>query len=193
MGKTLYLLRHGDTGARGRFIGSTDLPITPEAKHQLQSSARLLKDKAITSVICSPMTRCRQTAEVLRLDAEITYDERLREVDFGNWEEMTFDDIAAGWPEKVDEWARWSEDFTFPGGENMGGFLARIKDVSCFVNESAQENMLLITHGGVIRQLICHYLGISHSSYLLFEVKAGMFTTLSLHSNGGILTSLNSG
>lgn len=193
MAKTLYLLRHGETAANGRFIGSTDLPVAPHGFLQLDTTRDLLLKEGITRIFCSPMLRCRQTAEHLGLWQRAEECAELREIDFGDWEGKTFTEISSTWPEKVQEWGTWSESFTFPAGENIGGFLDRIREVKSCIDSCDDEKILVISHGGVIRTLICLYLGLSAGNYLLFEIKAGCYATLSLYSDGGVLTSLNCG
>lgn len=193
MAKTLYLLRHGDTAANGRFIGSTDLPVSPNGYCQLDLARENLESKGITKIFCSPMLRCRQTAEHLRLDTAAIENQDLREIDFGAWEGKTFEEISRQWPDTVREWATWSEAFSFPDGERIGAFLQRIYAVKASIDACRDERILVISHGGVIRNLICLYLGLSADKYLLFDIKAGCFSTLSLFSDGGILTALNCG
>lgn len=193
MAKTLYLLRHGDTAANGRFIGSTDLPVSPNGYPQLEATRERLQSAGITAIFCSPMLRCRQTAEMLELGPAIIENADLREIDFGAWEGKTFAEIVQGWPNTVRDWSTWSEQFSFPEGENTGAFLKRIDAVKKSIDSCNDEHILIISHGGVIRSLICLHLGFSPDKYLLFDVKAGCYSTLSLYSDGGVLTSLNSG
>jgi broad specificity phosphatase PhoE len=193
MAKTLYLLRHGSTEANGRFIGSTDLPVSELGFHQLEATRKLLEAEDITRVFRSPMLRCRQTAEHLQLQDRAIECEPLREIDFGAWEGKTFDEIARGWPDTVRQWGTWSESFTFPAGENIGGFIQRIKEIKTRIDLCDDQKILVISHGGVIRNFICMYLGLSADKYLLFDIKAGCYATLSLFSEGGVLTSLNRG
>lgn len=193
MDKTLYLLRHGSTGQNGRFIGSTDLPVARSGFAQLDETSTVLQSLGISAMYCSPMLRCMQTALHLKLGLHIHEEACLKEIDFGLWEQKTFDEISVQWPKEVDEWANWSEMFTFPGGENTGHFLQRIQNAKSLIDSSNAERILVVAHGGVIRHLMCLYLGISSDKYLLFDIKAGCYSTLSLFSDGGILTSLNSG
>lgn len=193
MGATLYLLRHGDTGADGRLTGSTDLPLSEHGLDQLYQSRMLLKEKGITRVLASPMLRCRQTLDVVDLGISPEFLDDLREIDFGAWEGLRFSEIAGQWPEEVRAWAEWSEDFTFPRGERIGGFLERLTRVQQHIARAQEATTLVVAHGGVIRHLLCSYLGIEPRRYLLFDVRYGQLASLELHSGGGILTSLNCG
>lgn len=193
MPKTLYLMRHGDTGAEGRFIGSTDLPVCETGLAQIDITAQLLQGHEISTMLCSPMLRCRQTVERLGVPCAVTYLEELREVRFGRWENKTFAEISKEYPQEVDSWASWSEEFCFPGGEKTADFIRRIQAVKKDIDRIDQEKILVVSHGGVIRQLVCLYLGLSPENYLLFDIKAGCYSTLALFSEGGVLVSLNSG
>lgn len=193
MPKTLYLMRHGDTGAGGRFIGSTELPVTKKGLVRIAAAGKMLQGSGISAVLCSPMLRCRQTVEQLGFADIVNFRDNLREVHFGLWENKTFSEISHQWPEEVESWACWSEEFCFPEGEKTADFLARVKSIKQEIDTMEQENILVVSHGGVIRQLICLYLGLDPVNYLLFDIKAGCYSTLALFSEGGILVSLNSG
>lgn len=193
MVKTLYLLRHGATAANGRFIGKTDLPVVDSGYVQLEKTRVLLSEEGVSEILSSPMLRCRQSSEHLQLGLETVVLDDLREIDFGNWEERNFQEISESWPDEVAAWSVWSEQFAFPGGENIGDFLRRLKKVQEYIAQCKAEKLLVVTHGGVIRHLLCLYLNISPRNYLLFDIRPGRYTTLSLHSQGGVLTSLNCG
>lgn len=192
MVKTLYLLRHGKTAANGRLVGSTDLPVADNGYARLERTGARLREINVSALFCSPMLRCRQSMECLKLGIEPVMVDDLREMDFGEWEDKSFSEIAESWPSEVAAWANWSEQFTFPGGENIGDFLGRLQKVQERIQQCQAENLLLVTHGGVIRHLLCLYLNLSPANYLLFDIRPGRYSTLSLHSEGGVLTSLNS-
>ncbi|SHO50128.1 histidine phosphatase family protein [Desulfopila aestuarii] len=192
MAKTLYLLRHGETAANGRLVGSTDMAVAEHGYVQLAQTGERLRRRDISAVFCSPMLRCRQSAEFLQLSLDPVIVDDLREMDFGDWENKSFSEIAELWPSEVAAWSNWSEQFTFPGGENIGNFLCRLQKVQECILQCEAEKILLVTHGGVIRHLLCLYLNLSPANYLLFDIRPGRYSTLSLHSQGGVLTSLNS-
>jgi broad specificity phosphatase PhoE len=191
--KQLFLLRHGQTAARGRYIGSTDLPLAPEGERGVEQIASLLRQKEFDAIYCSPMLRCRQTLDILALEQTSHICEELREIDFGRWEGLTFAEICEQDGEIVDSWSRWSEDFSFPQGESLRDFLNRIMQIKKKIAEGPAEKLLLVTHGGVIRHLICSCLGLAPEKYLLFDVQPGLFAVVDLYRDGGILAGLNQG
>lgn len=193
MAKNLYLLRHGTTGADGRLIGKTDLPISVKADDQLAKTADMVHQLSIQRCFTSPMLRCRQTVERLNLEPSPLVLEELREIDFGLWEGKNFPELERDFPDEVDEWSRQPDRFSFPGGESIAEFVGRVAKVREIVAQCDEQNILLISHGGVIRHLICSYLGLSSSASMLFNILPGCLSTVHIHSQGGVLTSLNSG
>lgn len=196
----LSLIRHGKVGDeyRGTFIGKTDVPLAITGRRQAQRLKRQLRDifKAAPDsvILSSPLQRCRETANIASqgLNIPVQFDDDLREIDFGEWEVLTFEKIAATYnSNEIAGWARFDRDFTFPGGERLGDFLDRVARVGERLAALDCESAVVFTHGGVIRALICHFLKLDPRNYLLFEVGPASVTTIRLFENGGILTGLN--
>ncbi|CAK8719797.1 Alpha-ribazole phosphatase [Candidatus Electrothrix laxa] len=198
----LFLLRHGPTSAPpGCFAGSSDVPLSGQGLARLDKISAQLKD--VDYWYCSPMLRTRQTLDYLQQKGcsagESLYDERLREIDFGRWELQTFADIAA---KDEDHLAAWNQylDFVFPEGEAVSAFIQRVEamlavfsgmESSVDTSTNATNTVAVVTHGGVIRTMICLALGISPRNYLLFDVPPASLTVLELFSEGGVLRGLN--
>jgi alpha-ribazole phosphatase len=189
----LFLLRHGKTVLAGKFAGSTDVDLSSAGIEQVQSLRPVLARERFEKIFCSPMHRCRQTARLLDLDAEISYAEDLREIDFGLWEGKDFSEIEKNNPESVRHWIEDPEGFCFPEGECRSDFILRVERFKAMLQGSDNEKVLVITHGGVIRHLICSYLGLSFEKYLLFNIHEAEFSTLDCFAEGGVLTGLNKG
>ena len=193
MVKRLYLLRHGRVDTRGRYIGSTDLPLLPEGVDDLVAVAPYIRRQNIGEILCSPLLRCRQSLEALNLAARYAICSDLREIDFGEWEGLSFAEILQCDASLVEKWAEWSEDFNFPGGEGIRPFLQRIHKVRQMIDTAVADRLLVISHGGVIRQLICSCLGLGPENYLAFDIQPGLCSVIELHSQGGVLVGLNQG
>lgn len=189
--KKIYLLRHGDTGRQGCYIGSTDVPLSATGQQQVRDSARALRGKKIEQIFCSPMLRCRQTYAQLDLPIPYQVHELLREVDFGRWEGKTFAEIVADDAEAVAAWTNDPAHFCFPGGEALVDFHKRVAAIMKILNEENNKHILLVTHGGIIRHLLCLCLGIPLDKYLVFDVQPGSYSSLLLYPDGGVLTGMN--
>jgi broad specificity phosphatase PhoE len=191
---SLYLLRHGPAAAPpGCLLGSTDAPLSGCGLDRL--NGLLLQLQGVERWHCSPMLRARQTLDELRRRGcrteQLSYDERLREIDFGQWELKTFAEIAAADPSRVQAWQEEYEDFAFPGGEAVADFVGRAGKMLADL-AAAGGAVGAVTHGGIIRTMICLALGLPPRNYLLFDVRPASLTVLELFPGGqGVLRGLN--
>lgn len=160
----LVLLRHGETeqSLERRFSGSSDLPLTAKGEEQARAAAeRIAGTPAISAIYSSPLRRARQTAEAVSaaIGVPVQVDDELREVDFGDWEGMTFTEAqdAGG-----DAFARWmgSTDYAPPGGESQAQCLERIAAVrNRLLRTHKGERVLVVTHMTPIKALVGEALG----------------------------------
>lgn len=193
MTKQLILIRHGKTGYSGRYIGSSDVPLSADGCRQISELKTKMPDTAASAVIASPMLRCRQSCALLFPGHPVVYEDDLKEIDFGRWEGLSFPEIAAMDPEYVDLWAGGSVSFRFPEGEGLGHFISRVQEAGNRIASFSEDTVVVVAHGGVIRLLLCYFLKIDPSHYLLFKIAKGKFATLELFPEGAVLTGLNHG
>ena len=162
----IHLLRHGMTEANqdGRYIGRTDLPLSPEGL------AALLKLKdgyeypgagaapGTVRFFTSPRLRCRQTLEALYPGCQPTPVEGLAECDFGKWENRPLRELKL-----QEEFLRWMEgkDQQIPGGESPEVFRQRVcaafEGVVNDLIHAGDTEAVICTHGGVITLLMQLY------------------------------------
>ena len=189
--KDIYLLRHGDTGLNKQYVGSSDVPLSPNGVNEVIKSCAFLSTINFDTVLCSPMKRCVDTAAHLTCSCPVLFHDFLREIDFGRWEKKKFEEIVKSDKAEVDAWVDDPETFSFPGGESLKHFQQRIIEAANYLQESNDKIILVVCHGGIIRHLICTLLNIPDSQYLLFDIYPGCFTKVRLHKEGGVLTGLN--
>lgn len=133
-GTTLLLVRHGATAhtAQRRFSGCTgdDPPLAQTGRAQASRLADTLAAAGIDAVVCSPMRRTRQTAEILAraVGVPTAVDEDLREIDFGAWEGRTGPEVDHGWPGGLTAW-RADPATAPPGGESVTAVAHRVAGV----------------------------------------------------------------
>jgi alpha-ribazole phosphatase len=196
MAVRLLLIRHAATeaGNRKRLVGSTDVPASETGLRELSRLPGVLQQFAPEAWYCSPLQRVRQTVERLReidpVHREFIVDERLREIDFGRWEMKSFGEIAEAEPDAVRSWLEF-DSFVFPEGEGVRSFQERIRGVLADLSRSGAKEIGVVTHGGVIRTMICLALGLSPANYLLFDVRPASMAVIDLDGAGGVLTGLN--
>ena len=116
---TLILTRHGRAAADDIMLGGQlDVPLTADGRAEAEALGRRLAGVRIDRIVASPMIRALETAQVVAAGRPIEVDERLRELDYGRWEGLTYPEIDAGDPALR---ARWEHDPAAthsPGGES---------------------------------------------------------------------------
>ncbi len=197
MTKKLLLVRHADTGSqyKERYIGSSDVPASDIGLAQVARLQSHLNVYCPQSWYCSSSNRALQTEKALRRvlhhPRKTHFDTRLREIDFGSWENLSFEEIVTKNPEEVNKWAGMSPDFRFPDGEAYTAFVERLTSMLSLFTADPAEHILVISHGGVIRTMICLLLELEVCNYLLFDVRPASLTVITLLGEKGILTGLN--
>jgi len=195
MADQLLLIRHAGIGPTwaGRYVGRTDLPLGPDGLREAQGLAALVQSRKAGCCFSSPLARAAETARTIAQAAglAVEVDQDLREVDFGRWEGRTFAEIAAADPDAVARWAAFGADFAFPGGESLAAFLDRVSLAAERLAAHPAKVVMAVTHGGVIRTMICRLLGLDPRSYVLFSVRTASAATIDLYEGRGVLSGLN--
>lgn len=184
----LFLIRHLPTEStkKAAFYGATDLGLSKEAIKYGPAFSN--KQRSDYGFYTSPLKRCKMSAEIFFPNEAVKSLVNAKEVDFGKWEGMTFEEIAVQDPELVDQWSN-DPEFSFPKGEKLRHFEERI--IKLAEQLHTHEKVVLITHGGVIRYLICYFLGLDFNKSLLFNVDLATLTHLQIFDKGkGVLKGL---
>ncbi len=192
--KQLVLIRHCEAGhERVRYVGKTDMALTQRGRQQAEKLAKAIKKETCSHALSSPSRRCLETAEALIKGTAITLeqDSDLREIDFGRWEGLTFQEILARDPELVEQWALGRMDFRFPDGETLMGFWERVCRAAERLHEAPSERVLVVTHGGVIRFLLCYFLGLDTHLHLCFKIQPASVTRVHFQDGKAVLAGLN--
>jgi probable phosphoglycerate mutase len=165
-----YLLRHGETewNAENRFCGRTDVPLSEAGRRQAKSLAERLKPLPFEALYSSPLKRALETARLISefVGLQPIPDQRLVELDYGQWEGKTLAEIMKSDPNTFRSWDADPGLVAPPGGES--GLEARRRVVSFLDFLAArhpQGHVLVAFHKTVCRLAICHALGMSPSEY----------------------------
>jgi alpha-ribazole phosphatase len=191
----LLLVRHGRTKLHrtDRFWGSTDVPLSDEGIRQAEQLGRRLAREKIAAVYTSTLSRARLTGEIIaarhRLDVTTIGD--LCECNFGYIEGLTYDEIKQKYPDLAEELDR-GRVVAFPGGENIieldgrvVAFLERLKGIE------PGETALIVSHGGPLRLLVCHLLGIGIEHWQQLRIDHASLSIVETFPAMAILNLLN--
>ena len=155
--REILLLRHAKPDYRDGlrcYLGSrTDPPILPVAPEKTAALSALLDRADIRSVWSSPMLRSRQTAERIAGGRSVGVVQGMQELDCGQWDGLSFDEIRARYPE---EYALRGEDPTrpMPGGETLDQCAARALGALDGLLSRTEGPLAVVAHAGVNRVLI---------------------------------------
>ena len=188
---TICLLRHGETAYNAdgnKYCGRTDIPLTEKGISQAQTMNTLLQDFTFDQIFCSPLQRAKTTAEIASGTPEkVQVDERLIEVDFGQWEGKRSDDFIA---EDPNSWYNWlSDPERFEAGrtgENAKQVIARLDS---FYNELLDkyddQTILVVGHNGVNRLFMAQQLGMPLKNYRKIVQENSALTLITLDKHKG--------
>lgn len=189
----IVLVRHGAVEERfaGRYLGSTDAPLSAEGRAQAAALGRRLGAGPWDACFASPLLRASQTLEAIRPRCPIKVDPELCEVDFGAWEARTFEEIQRDDPQAAQDWGRAGADFAFPGGERLHAFYARVGRAAVRIAQLRSGRVLVVCHGGVVRALVCWLLDLPLDHFAAFRIQYASITTVERSDGAGRLSGLN--
>ena len=157
----LLLIRHAepDEDAHGRCYGRLDVGLSPVGLASAERLAESLRAVELDAVYVSPRLRAVQTAAAL--GASRIVEDRLRELDFGQLEGRTYDEIEREQPEFFRSWMETPTLVRFPGGESYGELRERVSaTLDDIVTANHDRTVALVSHGGVIRAALALALGL---------------------------------
>ncbi len=160
MSRALFI-RHAETEMAGRFCGHSDPDLNAQGRMQLASLTNLLSAEPIDMVYSSDLRRASATAQAIAAVREIPQVVRpaLREIDFGRWEGLRWEQIEQIDPEYAREWVARYPHLAAPSGENFQAFEARVLGEVTRLLDDSRGPIAVVTHGGVLRVVLRHLCG----------------------------------
>ena len=189
-------MRHGYTALNSaeRYWGRTDVELSTDGLRQAERLRDRLATEKIDAIYSSNLKRALVTAETItsRHRLEVITCAEMDEMNFGELEGMTFDDIHRLHPEVVKLWRRGDPKLKFPGGESLEEFNRRVTQFAARLKEHApQETILIVAHSGSLRSLMCHLMDIELKRRWQFRLGFASLTILETYPQGAILHLLN--
>jgi len=166
MGVKLFLIRHGQTlwNKEGKYQGDKDIDLTRVGINQAKLAAKYLSRVDFSNIYSSPLRRAIDTANIINKtkNLKIIARENLKEINFGKWEGMKFDEINRMFHEDYQKWLGDPYNNCPTGGESFKQVKERTAaEIDNIVNENEDDcSVAVITHGGVILSLLVHWLQI---------------------------------
>ncbi len=155
MATIVYLIRHGETewNKLGKFQGSTDIALSEDGIRQAYLAAKVLKGK-FDYIYASPLSRAKQTADIIGETSHVStqIEPEIKEINFGLWEGLTFEEIKEKYPKEFVSWRNpleghlMSDDKSIRNaGKRAGNAIRRL------VEGHQGERIALVAHGGILK------------------------------------------
>lgn len=189
----IYIVRHGVTNynQENRFQGQLDIPLNEEGLAQVAKLGNYFQKKPVDVIYSSDLKRAYQTAEAISnvKDLQIRILPGLREVNVGKLEGMTWAEVKENYP----NWARAGHNHGYPGGETRLEIENRVKNSWEYIaKRHSNDNVVLVSHGGIIKSLICLLLGVNNENRSKFVIDNSSITRIIYNDSGYRIKSLNS-
>lgn len=193
----LWLVRHGETEANvaGLYSGHAPTPLTERGIAQAQTLGRLLRNVPVDNVLCSELERARHTTQLVLEDREVAVRNmpELNEMFFGDWEMRHHRDLAR---EDAENYAVWCNDWqnaTPTNGEGFQAFTLRVERfIAQLADYKACQNLLVVSHQGVLSVLIARLLSMPAAAMWHFRVEQGCWSAIDFCDDFAVLKVLNS-
>ncbi|EFE08308.1 adenosylcobalamin/alpha-ribazole phosphatase [Citrobacter youngae] len=193
----LWLVRHGETDANvaGLYSGHAPTALTARGIAQAQTVGTLLRNVPVDNVLCSELERARHTARLVlaERDLPVRIMPELNEMFFGDWEMRHHRDLAR---EDAENYALWCNDWqnaTPTNGESFQAFSQRVERfIAQLADYKACQNLLVVSHQGVLSVLIARLLSMPAAAMWHFRVEQGCWSAIDLHDDFAVLKVLNS-
>jgi broad specificity phosphatase PhoE len=154
---TLLFIRHAETNFAGRFCGHSDPPVNQRGLRQIEELMEALKTESIDAIYASDLSRSLTTADAIGRVFGLSPIKvpELREIDFGEWEGLTWQEIESRDQAYARRWSQEYPDLAAPGGEPFEAFQSRVLSaVTHLLAMTSQRCVAVVTHAGVMRVVL---------------------------------------
>lgn len=188
MGLQLLVMRHGQTSwsVAGKHTGRTDVPLTDVGRQEARDAGLTLDGWSLQRAYSSPLSRARETAEIVAPPCGVTVDPDLLEWDYGVFEGETTPQSR----ERIPGWSVWTHEMT--GGESVDAvgeradrFLARVEA------EAPDGNVVAFAHGHLLAILIARWCGLPAVEGRRFALATATVSLLGWHREDRVIRALN--
>ena len=192
----IILLRHGETewNRLGKYQGQSDIALSEKGRCQAQTLAAHFPVRTLQAAYASDLQRAMETARVATssFGCTVTAEPRLREVNFGDWEGLTYAEINEKWPNALNQFFSDTTKITIPNGESFETLKQR-SDVAInkILEKHKKETVVVVAHGATIRAMICSALNLPLDYVWRIRQDNTAVNMVEYHKNNNIVTLLN--
>jgi alpha-ribazole phosphatase/probable phosphoglycerate mutase len=191
-------LRHGQVadGHTHLYHGNNDIELSPQGVRQLEEAAAQLKQVELAGVYASDLSRAAKGAAIICRGRGIeprTYPE-FREIHFGLWEGLSFQEIAEKYPDDLQARFKDLPNFRIPGGESLTDLKARaLPALKALIEQHHEQAFLLVAHAGINRVILSEALGLSLQNLFRLDQNYGCLNIIDYFPDMAVVRMVNGG
>ena len=192
----LILVRHALTvdNQKSRLSGHIDSSISEEGKEQIDKITNYLKDFDIDKIYTTTSSRTKDTVKKLSelKSIEIIEKESLKEISFGDFEGLTFDEIKDKYPKEFQDMIEKGYEYKYPNGESLIDSYNRVCiELDNIISNNDDRTILICSHGGTIRNIITYLISNRYKYHWNFKIDNGSVTILEVQDGFTVITAMN--
>ena len=192
----LILVRHALTvdNQKSRLSGHIDSSISEEGKEQIDKITNYLKDFDIDKIYTTTSSRTKDTVKKLSelKSIEIIEKESLKEISFGDFKGLTFDEIKDKYPKEYQDMIEKGYEYKYPNGESLIDSYNRVCiELDNIISNNDDRTILICSHGGTIRNIITYLISNSYKYHWNFKIDNGSVTILEVQDGFTVITAMN--
>lgn len=209
----IILLRHCETDDSNekRFYGIKDVPLNDSGRKHAEMLSVQLKNIKFSGFYSSDLIRAYETARIisekhslgqhhencpepfLKINRKINRIKELNEINFGEFEGLTFDEIKTKYPEKAAEYLREPLNFRFPGGETLQEFNERVlRGLDSILKDNPSGTVLVVAHSGTNRIILGKALNLPLKEHFRLTQDLGCINVIDFFENFSVVSLMNS-
>ena len=172
----LILIRHGETeyNLQARYCGCSNPPLNNKGKRQSELLANRLKNQRIDKVYSSDLLRAYQSAKIIFKDMPIERTKKFRELKFGIFEGLTYEQIMKLYPVLYTQWIDDPLKVRISEGEDMEDLSKRVEQkLLSILTLHKDKTIAVVTHGGPIKVILCRLPGFGFKKFWEIGQKNG--------------------
>lgn len=192
----IQFIRHMETkmNQKGQLQGSIDSLLS---KHGIEESYKFVDKNSfldVDVVYCSDLGRARFLAKLIsdKANKELVIDKRLNEISLGEWQGLTWKEVMIKYEDFLKDWYKDSTNIPAPGGESYLELKNRINQFIVDLKENNYKKVIVVTHGALIKTLVCSMLDIDLSKRSNLVIDNGSITEISIKKYKVKINKLNS-
>ena len=165
----IIFIRHAETDMAGSFCGHSDPELNARGRVQVSELGRALQHEDIHEVYASDLLRAQETGQAIAssLGVSCLLRPALREINFGEWEGLTWEEIERRDSAYAQRWLAEYSNLPAPDGEHFGQFERRVlNEIDSLVEMAERHTIAVVTHAGVLRTVLRALCGCSEDEAL---------------------------